>query len=192
MEPITGIILAGGKSSRMGTDKGILEIANKAMISYVIETVKKVTDKIIIISNNNNYNQFGYPIYNDLVKEKGPLGGIYTGLFYSTTEYNLVLSCDTPLVNDAILKKLIQNTRNNTADIIIARDSNSIHPLCGIYRKSIIEKIKENINDQHLKLKELLVVFKTKTIDFETSEAFTNVNTQSELMEFKKKYNYLN
>ncbi|MCK6650149.1 MAG: molybdenum cofactor guanylyltransferase, partial [Bacteroidia bacterium] len=120
MEPITGIILAGGKSSRMGTDKGIVELNNKALIEYVIETLREVTDQIIIIANNNHYDKFGYEVYPDIIKEAGPMGGIYTGLFYSTTEHNFILSCDTPLLNKNILKEIIATTQNNDADVVIA------------------------------------------------------------------------
>ncbi len=80
MKNYTGIILAGGKSSRMGTEKGLVEINHKKMIEYSIDQLKKVTENIIIISNTNKYNYLKYPVYEDLIKDIGPIGGIYTGL----------------------------------------------------------------------------------------------------------------
>ena len=92
----TAIILAGGKSSRMGSDKGLVLLNGKPMISYIIEILKKMQIPIIIISNNENYKQFGLPVFADIIKEKGPLGGIYTGLKNSKTESNIIVSCDVP------------------------------------------------------------------------------------------------
>ncbi len=82
----TGIILAGGKSSRMGEDKGLVLLNGKPMIQYVIEALKGVVSDIIIISNNASYNKFGIPVYPDIIKDKGPVGGIFTGLHHSKTQ----------------------------------------------------------------------------------------------------------
>ena len=90
---ITGIILAGGKSSRMGTDKGLLLLNGKPMVKYVIDVLSKVTSKIIIIANNDEYKQFGYKVYSDLIKDKGPVGGIYTAMNYTNSNTNICISC---------------------------------------------------------------------------------------------------
>ena len=79
---ITGVVMAGGESSRMGTDKGVLEINGKPMVEVIISALKPVVDDIIIIANNSNYDYLGYKVYNDLIKKSGPLGGIYSALFY--------------------------------------------------------------------------------------------------------------
>ena len=84
MNAITGVILAGGKSSRMGFDKGLAILNGKPMIQYVIDVFEKLGLDIIIISNSPGYETFGYPIYNDLIPEKGPVGGIYTCLLYTS------------------------------------------------------------------------------------------------------------
>ena len=104
---ITGVILAGGKSSRMGTDKGLLELNGKPLIQYAIDTLKSIGLEIIIISNNSDYEQFGFPVYPDIIPDKGPIGGVYTALSYSSTEKNLIVSCDTPFLSKKLLNYLI-------------------------------------------------------------------------------------
>ena len=100
---ITGVILAGGKSSRMGTDKGVLELNGKKIIEHIIYSIKPVVDEIIIISNSNNYDYLGFKVYSDIIKERGPLAGIHTALTHTTTERNLIVSCDIPFINSELL-----------------------------------------------------------------------------------------
>ena len=92
MKEIQAIILAGGESRRMGSDKGMLKKDGKPFVQSIIEAVKPLTARIMIISSNKDYKRFGYPVYEDIVKGKGPVGGIYTGLNHSRYEYNLVLA----------------------------------------------------------------------------------------------------
>ena len=82
---ITGIILAGGKSSRMGTDKGFVMYKNKAFIQHIIEAIHPLVDEIIIVSNNPDYDVFKLKRVNDIIENAGPLAGVYTGLFESET-----------------------------------------------------------------------------------------------------------
>ena len=86
---ITGIILAGGKSSRMGSDKGFLKLNDKRFVLYSIEALKPLVSEILIVSDNENYDTFGYKRIEDIIKNSGPVAGIYSGLKASKTEYNL-------------------------------------------------------------------------------------------------------
>src|SRR4051812_31899843 len=110
---ITGIILAGGKSSRMGYDKGLAVLNGSKMIDQVYASLKKVVDKVIIVSNTDSYNYLNVPVYQDLYKDKGPIGGIYTGLSHSTTEKNIIVACDMPFVTEAFLKQLSELCGNH-------------------------------------------------------------------------------
>ena len=96
---ITVIVLAGGKSSRMMKDKGLILFNDKTLIEHSIEKVKKVAAHIFIITTNSAYQQFGYPCIEDELKERGPLGGIFTGLVHSSTQKNLVIGCDMPFLS---------------------------------------------------------------------------------------------
>ena len=86
---ITGIILAGGKSSRMGTDKGFVIYKNKAFIQHIIEAINPLVDDIIIISNNPDYDVFRLKRFDDIIENAGPLAGVYTGLHFTKILQNI-------------------------------------------------------------------------------------------------------
>ena len=111
------IILAGGNSSRMGSDKGLVLLNGKPMIQYCIDTLESLNLPIIIVSNNKEYEKFGFPVYADVIPEKGPLGGIYTGLYYSKKDKNIVISCDTPFVSPRLLRLMIDKSSNELVTI---------------------------------------------------------------------------
>lgn len=174
---LTGIILAGGKSSRMGQDKGLMSYKGRPMISFVIEALSPLCDSLIIVSNNEEYKQFGYPVFSDLIKDKGPLGGLYTGLTKSTTSANLVLSCDIPEIKTDFLKELY--TFGLDYDLAFAQNEGKIHPLIGYYNKSISEICHKRIENDQLKLRDLtealnLGLFSAGNY---TTDLFRNVNS---------------
>lgn len=182
----TAIILAGGKSSRMGTDKGLVQINEIPMIERVIDAVKKsgVTN-IMIVSGNSEYKKFGFPVFPDLVPEKGPLGGIYTGLLKSSTAKNLILSCDIPFINEIVLKMLLRNGMDNS--ITIVKHENRIHNLIGVYDKCLVKDIEEHIFSNKLKVGQFIESHNPNIIDLKTfmpdldEFVLANVNSMEEL-----------
>lgn len=132
---ITGIILSGGKSSRMGTDKGFLMYEGKRFVEYSIEALKPLVSNVIIVSDNEDYDAFGLKRIEDIIKNAGPLAGIYSGLKHSSAVYGLVLSCDIPLINSKVLEKLIDAIDPDSEVIQIESQGKSM-PLIALYKKS--------------------------------------------------------
>lgn len=183
MVKITGIILAGGKSSRMGQDKGLLELYGKPLIEYSIEALVPLCSEIIIIANSDEYKQFGLPVYSDIYTDKGPLGGIYTGLKNSNSQTNIILSCDTPLITSEYLKWLISK---HSTSITFSRWEDRVHPLASIFDRSTIDSIKNLIEKDQLKMTSLQTREEVQLVNAEENpifeeRIFTNVNTQTEL-----------
>ena len=182
----TGIILAGGKSSRMGEDKGLVLLNGKPMIQHVIEALKEVVSNIIIISNNASYNKFGIPVYSDLIKDKGPVGGIYTGLYHSTTELNFCISCDVPMISADFIFWLLN--RSGNAFITLPMYKNKVHQMIGVYSKQVLSYFKESAEKEHLKLSQVNKDMACEIIDIEKEYAnfdeliFSNINTKNELI----------
>ena len=177
---ITGIVLAGGKSSRMGYDKGLAKVGERKMIELVIQSLKKVCDTIIIISNTNAYNDLNIPVYVDLIKDCGPIGGIFTGLFHSQTDHNLIVACDMPFVSDKLLNNIINHCENN--QIVIPSIKNQLEPLCGYYHKNILLEIKSFVDDEEYSVHKIIKHFKYEAIPFDSNSILlTNVNTPDEL-----------
>jgi molybdenum cofactor guanylyltransferase len=186
----TAIILAGGKSTRIGSEKGMVKFKGTPMISHVIKTVEKLNIPIIIISSNSIYEQFKYTIYADLIPNKGPLGGIYTGLHYSQTQKNIVISCDAPLVSESILNWLLNASKNS--DITVPKVEERIYPLIGIYSKQILPEIKDSLDKNQLGLTRFLSKVNSKIVTIATQsdqfakECFSNINTLEELRKLEE------
>lgn len=179
---VTGVVLAGGKNSRMGLDKGLLVVQGKKIIERTIEAMKAEVDEIIIISNGNNYEYLGYKVYKDIVKNCGPMGGIFTALSYSKTEKNFVVSCDMPFLSKELVSFIIENS--DDFEISIPQHGEKLEPLCAVYNKSCRERFEVFLQRKELKLHDALRHFKVKQISVpETISArncFENINTPTE------------
>ncbi len=177
----TAIILAGGKSSRMKKDKGLMLLEGKPMIQYVIDLIKPLVNELIIISNQQEYTQFGFPVYEDLIKEKGPLAGIYTGLYYSKSATNIVLSCDTPYITSELISLLLEKSKGY--DITIPKKDNKTHQLIGIFSKNCMEKFKNCVENNQLKAKVAFDSLNMNIVDANRFDykLFTNINRQSDI-----------
>ncbi len=184
MSAVTGIIMAGGKSSRMGTDKGLLHFDGKPMVQHVIEAVASVTKQLIVVANNPEYERFGWPVEADRISNCGPLGGIYTGLLASTTAKNIVVACDLPFINEGLLRYLIDESEG--ADVAISTHHQHIEPLVGVYHKSCITPFEKALKAQQLKLTEVFRSIELKQVpvhqcSFYSEQLFRNINTKEEL-----------
>ncbi len=184
---ITGIILAGGASRRMGKDKGLCEFKGKPLVTYAIDALIPICDNILISSNNTeDYLKFGFDIINDEYKNIGPIGGIFSSLNKSNTKHNIIISCDTPFINTQLLEYILKNVENY--DIVVPEHGNSyIEPLAGYYTTSIISVLKNSIKAKDYKLMNLFnkVKFKTVRVNSITNYSqnlFKNLNTPSDLL----------
>ena len=179
---ITGIILAGGKSSRMGTDKGFLMLNEKPFIQYSIDALKPLVSEIIIVSDNPDYDTFGFKRINDTVKNAGPVAGICSGLEASSTELNLILSCDIPLINSELLQKLVDSI-DDTYEIIQIESQGKSMPLIALYRKQCKDVFYKLLQTDERRLRIAVNACKSKNIRLETAlELITmNINTPNEL-----------
>ncbi|MBI2419038.1 MAG: molybdenum cofactor guanylyltransferase [Ignavibacteriales bacterium] len=137
---VTGIILAGGKSSRMGTSKSLLNLGDKTLIETTAGLLQSLFSKIYIITNSpSEYSFLHLPAFEDVYKEKGPLAGIHSGLLHSGTETNFIISCDMPLMTKEMIAYIVDNSLGNTATYCHAAGYHQ--PLAGVYLKSLIAEI---------------------------------------------------
>ncbi|MFT6923778.1 MAG: molybdopterin-guanine dinucleotide biosynthesis protein A [Crocinitomicaceae bacterium] len=183
---LNAFILAGGKSSRMGVDKGLVHLSGKPMIQYIIDTLEQLKLPIQIVSNSSEYKSFGHPVFEDLISDKGPIGGIYTALNHSDSEMNLIISCDTPFVNPALIESLIAECKNQ--NVTISEYEGWQHPLIGIYSKRGIKTFQSQIEKDELKLSKANELLNAKAVPMDnikgiTARTFDNINTIEELKE---------
>lgn len=152
----------------------------------IIETMEPLVKSIIIVSDNSGYDMFGYRRVEDIIKDSGPLAGLYTGLFYSKTEYNLVLSCDVPLINSSILTKLIDGFDENK-DVVQLSCQNKTIPLVALYKKHCMPRCLELLEKGEKRLRVALENLNTKTIAVDSNmELYVkNINTKDQLNELQ-------
>ncbi len=182
METLTVFILCGGKSSRMQSEKGLVLFQEKPFIEHIIQAILPITDQIKLITATKEYDYLPYQKIPDIISDKGPLGGIYTALTNSEIEFNLILSCDIPLISTELLTELISK-HNNEAEVTVFASESKLHPLIGIYSKKVLPVIKSAIDNDQLKMMNLIAGIPHQIINIEESENFhlTNINSADEL-----------
>ena len=181
-------ILSGGKSSRMGTDKGLVQLHQKPLISYLIETLQKLDFDIKIIAHHSDYHNFNLEVIKDIYPEKGPLGGVFTALNDAQTDC-LIISVDTPFITEKQIAQLLENHQKNQLTLAFSEDK--IYPLFGIYPFHLFEKLKENILQNQLKLMKFVDENSPKKIEFNFSSLEKqNINTFEELKKAEKLLKY--
>ena len=189
---IEAFVLAGGKSSRMGSDKGSMPLKGKPMISYILHTLRQIELSVKIIANNGNYDSFGFPVVQDVVEEKGPLGGLLTAFEHTKADAVLLISCDMPFIPEETIRELMNCGDFST--IVAVQVSDRINPLLALYPVSLQEEVKTRISAERLKMTDFILENKHKLV---TSGAgndpkyFRNINTQQELREAEKKMEQL-
>jgi molybdopterin-guanine dinucleotide biosynthesis protein A len=189
---ITGIILSGGKSRRMGENKAFIEIGGVPIIQIIYTLFKELFQEVIIVTNQIElFNNFDSKIYSDLLPNKGVLGGLYTGIFFSTFRYSFCVACDMPFIKQSLVQYLIKHMEDE--DVIVPRTKDGLQPLHAIYSKHCLDPIKIIIEQGKYKIIDFYHMVKVKIVeenDFVSldplRESFINVNTPEELLSITK------
>ena len=185
------IVLAGGKSLRLGYDKVLETVGNRSLLQLVVSGVASLGSEVIIVATSKQIvpQSIDYPrlkVVTDIYPGKGPLGGIYTGLATSTSFYNLVVASDMPFLNQTLLRYMIQLAAN--FDLVVPRVGNLVEPLQAVYAKSCLTPIECMIKQDKLSVNQLFRLVKTRYVEAEEIErfdpnhlSFFNVNTKADL-----------
>lgn len=180
-------ILAGGESSRMGRDKSFVELGGKPLITRVIALVSQLTLPIHIIANRPEaYQVFGLPVFTDVLADRSSLGGLYSAIYHSQTEYTLCVACDMPFLNPTLLNHLISMSTDYDATVpMIGEHPQGLH---AIYRKTCLTPMLRELEHNRLKIRDFYALVNTRWIDEATLrqcdaelKSFVNVNTPEAL-----------
>ena len=166
----------------MGADKGLIDLNGRSFMTRILKVVAPFVHKTMIVSNDPNYDVFRLKRVSDIIPNAGPLGGIFSGLFYSETEVNLVLSCDVPLINEAVLNTLI-NGYDSENDVIQLESQGKTIPLIALYKKQCMHPCLASLKKGERRLTKVVATLKTKTIllDKNLDPFVRNINTKNEL-----------
>lgn len=182
---VTGIILSGGKSSRMGQDKGFLELNGKPMIQHVIDHINPMCDQILISANEKKYEELGYPVYKDVISDIGPAGGIISCLDHSNNNKNIIISCDLPHASTDFIRKLLD--LSGDYEITLPKSGQQLQPLCAIYSKKVYKSFMEYVSRGFYSLKSIIMEFRVQVIQedampaFDFSKELKNINSMDDV-----------
>lgn len=187
----TAIILAGGKSSRMGFDKQFIKINGIYITEYIIDLLRPIFKSIILVTNRPEcYQMESIIIVEDYYKDFGPLGGMHIGLMRSESQYNYIIACDMPYINFEYIdymKKLLEKD-DYRKSAIITKFGDWIEPFNAFYSKALIPQIEENILQKKRKISSVLCTSQVLYIEEQTARAFspdwamfTNLNNVEDL-----------
>ena len=194
MGELSSIILAGGKSTRMGFDKQLLEVEGELIVKHLGKKLKKHFKEVIVVTNTPElYEEDDFILTKDIYLGLGPLAGIHAGLEKATTKGAFVMACDMPNVCDKFIKYVKSKFLKKELDGIVSRVNGFIEPMNGIYSKSLFSELEERLKSKNLKLRNLvenknfLIVEEEKIMEFPKGiEIFRNINDKSELEKYKK------
>ena len=186
---VTGVLLAGGKSRRMGEDKRHLVVGEQTLLERGLAVLQSTFREIlVVIAQDSPPLNIDARVVRDLVPDCGSLGGLYTGLTLATTPYIFVVACDMPFLNQTVITQF--TSRRGTADIVMARLADRLHPMHALYGKRCVPALEEMIRARQFKIQEVVshsflrVQYVTEadllTID-PSGHSFYNVNTMADL-----------
>lgn len=175
-----GYILAGGRSSRMGTDKSFLRLGETTLIGHVIGALRGCVENLYIVSNNSMHEKQGLPVIPDVLSGCGPAGGILSALEHSDVPCNFILSCDTPFIRPETIQAIMQ--AHGTFDITLPEVNGYPEPLCGIYSTTCALEWRRRLELGMLKLTDLIAGFRSQLIPVTDlnnghKEEFFNINS---------------
>ena len=194
------VILAGGKSSRMGTDKALLEYDGKQFIEQIAKELSSFEERIIARGTNSRFSdsiEEDWTVIPDIYPDHGPIGGLHAALSACRSDALFVVTCDMPLFNKSLAERLCaemqigEGSETNSDgeyvdayDVILSvGDNGKIHPLCGVYRKSALSVLEEQIVSDRNRVMEALKKLRVKYVTIDSPDQvkqLANINTPEE------------
>ncbi|MFS0872287.1 molybdenum cofactor guanylyltransferase [Paenibacillus xylanilyticus] len=192
MKEWTGIILAGGLSSRMGTNKALLPLHGSIVLEHVAAAMAPAVSRVIIAAGPNAaaYDALGYTCIQDRYPERGPLAGLHAALEASETEWNLVCACDLPLIQPGFftaMQRLAESDQKHPA--MVPCLEGRVHPLVGIYHKRVLPSLEQCLVEDRLRVTRWLEEIGGRYVDADDLEQagvqdaagqLNNMNTMQE------------
>ena len=183
---VTGLILAGGKGSRMGgVDKGLQAFRGKRLVDHVYERLAPQVGGIIINANQNHeeYKTFGVRVVSDAIGGyAGPLAGLHAGLSVSRRPFLASVPCDSPFLPADLIERLYHRIDETGAELAVAKTGEQPHPVFSLMRRGVLDHLTDFLKDGGRKIDTWYATLNVVEVAFDDeSEAFSNINTREEL-----------
>lgn len=194
-QDITGLVLAGGRGSRMGgVDKGLQKHNGVALAMHALMRLGPQVGQVMINANRNlgAYESFGAPVWPDTVPDyAGPLAGVLAGLEHCETPWLVTVPCDTPLFPDDLVQRLVAAAVEHDADIAMAATSEAgvmqVQPVFCLLKTELIESLVRFIQSGQRKIDKWTAQHRCIEVPFADAHAFTNANTLDELQQLQQR-----
>ncbi|MDR0648786.1 MAG: molybdenum cofactor guanylyltransferase [Synergistaceae bacterium] len=180
-ETMSAVVLAGGRSSRMGSDKALLKWGEKNFLETILRALSMFPDVMISAADKESYRWAHARVVADIYRDTGPVGGIYSSLVASERDYLFVTACDTPLLSASLIGEICRAAEG--CHCCVARDENGlVHSLCGAYHKSMIPIFKDQIEKGRYKIALAYDKVTIKYLDLSPRQSaeLRNFNTEGE------------
>lgn len=189
---ISGIVLAGGQSSRLGTDKALVNVNGQSLIEQVVAKLARLSDDVIIVTNSpEKYGHLETRLVGDIYPGKGALGGLYSGLRAAANTHSLVVACDMPFLDLKLLRYMILLAPEY--DVVMPRIGEFPEPLHAVYSKSCLAPIDRLLARGGLKIIDFFSEVRVRYVEEDEVDifdpqhlSFFNVNTPNDLEKMKK------
>jgi molybdenum cofactor guanylyltransferase len=176
-----GFVLAGGQSTRMGRNKALLPWRNGVLVQEIAGHVKRAAGSVALVGDQIRYAGLPFAVLPDLRACAGPLSGVEAALASGLAEFNLIVACDMPNLQDQHLGALLRQAVETRAECLITLDQdNRRHPLCAVYRSTCLPVVSRALDNGRLRLLDLLDDLKARA--FPVTYPLLNVNTPAEWM----------
>ena len=179
MDKCVGIVLAGGKSGRMGKDKSLLDFHGKTLLQRIIDQQRMLLDNVYVIGKGTENFTDAIGI-NDKIENKGPIGGLYTAMSEIKSDWYLISPCDMPFLSHVELNEILKENRTNNYDAIIAESEKGYEPLVAVYQSNIFSLMQKNIENGNFAVRALFNQINKKFIKFDSQifekDIFFNIN----------------
>ncbi|HEY6252103.1 MAG TPA: molybdenum cofactor guanylyltransferase [Candidatus Angelobacter sp.] len=190
---VTGYVLAGGKSSRMGKDKAVLSLNGSTLLERAKAVVEQVCAKVFILGPRRLYGRFG-PCCEDIYPDCGPLGGIHAALVNSDTPYSLVTAVDTPFLSPEFFDYMIERALNSSAMVTAPRIGGVVQPATAVFERSFLPLAEAALKSGKYKVEPVFPREQTLVLSEEdlgrfakAGEMFENLNTPEDFERAQKR-----
>jgi molybdopterin-guanine dinucleotide biosynthesis protein A len=164
IKDVSGLILAGGESSRYGRNKALVDFNGIPLIQRVSSVMQSIFQEVIIITNTpKEYSFLKLPMHEDLIKGLGPLGGLFTGLTRMANDAGFLVGCDMPFLNSTLIRHIVEV--RNDRDVIVPRISGMMEPLHALYRRGCLPAIRQLIDSRKYQIGQFFSEVSVKYID---------------------------
>jgi molybdenum cofactor guanylyltransferase len=184
---VSGYVLAGGASSRMGQDKALLPYDGMTLVERLAGIVREAAGSVAVIGDPEKYGALGYPVFADQVPGCGPLGGLHTALTISSADWNLVVACDMPGISVDTLRTLVDGAVASSKNCVVAASmGGEMEPLCAVYHQRCLAAVSRAVKEKRFKMKDLVAELDPLIIPVDPA-VVANINTPAEWAEFEEK-----